>query len=87
MMRRAIPLIAACVALAACSHRHEDPANALDNAAAQSHPAAAAELQNQANEIRANGSDANLADPNSPAQNAMQAAGNAAANSSTSQPQ
>lgn len=91
-MRRAIPLIAACLFLGAC-HNSDQPgqgnasqADALDNAAQQSDPAAASVLRNEADDIRSNGTDANVADPNSPAQNALQAAGNAAAANSSGSP-
>lgn len=67
------------LALAACG-KGEDTAKALDNAAAQSDPAAAAALNNQAEAIRDSDSDVDgdLSAPNSAAQNALQAAGNAA---------
>lgn len=83
-MRREIPLMAACLILGACHHGTDqasanDQAQALDNAAQQSDPAAAPTLRNQADEIRSNGAEANLSDPNSPAQNALQAGGKAAA--------
>ena len=83
-MRHSMALLATCLLLAACSSSNDraapadTQANALDNAAQQSDPAAAAELQNQADAIRNSGSDANVADPNSPAQNALQSAGAAA---------
>jgi hypothetical protein len=67
-----------CLLLAACARR-DSQAEQLDRAASQSDPAAAAELHNQADAIRESGSDANVADPASPAQAAMQSAGNAAA--------
>jgi len=61
-------------ALAACgggSSPAENSAEQLENAAAQSTPAAAASLENSAEQIREN----NISDPNA-AQAAMQAAGN-----------
>ena len=70
----------ACLSLAACS-KGDQQADALDRAASQSDPAAAAELRNQADAIRDGGGGSNVADPNSPAQNALQSAGNAAAGS------
>lgn len=83
-MPRTRPILAACLiagalTLSGCGKGNKQ-ADALDNAAAQSDPAAAAELHNQADAIRdrgANGS--NVAAPGSPAQDALQAAGNAAA--------
>jgi hypothetical protein len=84
-MRRVIPLLAGCLMVAACgstngqSGQGNDQAAALDNAAQQSDPAAAAELRNQADDIRAGGAEGNLADANSSAQDALQSAGNAAA--------
>lgn len=77
-MRKAILIGVACMAMAACS-KGDQQADALDQAASQSDPAAAAELHNQADAIRDGGDGSNVADPNSPAQNALQSAGNAAA--------
>ena len=83
-MRAAIPVLLACLTLGACGRGHSQ-ADQLDRAAAQSDPAAAAELHNQADALRDNGSDANVADPNGPAQAALQSAGNVVAeNASTS---
>lgn len=82
------PMLIACLLIGAaglsgCSKGNKQ-ADALDKAAAQSDPAAAAELRNQADAIRdsdTNGAaGANLAAPGSPAQEALQAAGDAAAN-------
>lgn len=81
-MRTAALTLVAALALAACG-KNNSQADALDNAAAQADPAAANAMHEQADAIRANGSDdANLADPNSAAQAAMANAGEAAANSS-----
>jgi hypothetical protein len=88
-MLRTMPLIATCLFLAACNHGSDqaaqtnDQAGALDNAAQQSDPAAAPVLRNEAEDLRGNGSEANLSDPNSPAQNALEAAGKAAASNSS----
>jgi Tfp pilus assembly protein PilP len=77
-MRSVLVLIAA-LALTACG-KSNSQADQLDNAAKQSDPAAAAELHNQADFLREDkGSKTNISDPGSAAQNAMQAAGNAAA--------
>jgi hypothetical protein len=73
-----LPALAACLLLAACERKNSQ-ARQLDRAASQSDPAAAAELHNRADAIRENGSEANVADRGSPAQAAMQSAGNAAA--------
>ncbi|WP_420138853.1 hypothetical protein [Sphingomonas sp.] len=84
-MRAIPPILALCLALAACGSGStgagptNDQAGALDNAAQQSDPAAAAELRNQADDLRAEGTEGNVADPNSRAQQALQSAGNAAA--------
>ena len=51
----------------------------LEEAAEQSDPAAANVLLDQANAIEEQGDSGSLSDPNSPAQQALQAAGNAAA--------
>lgn len=82
---RHVLLVAGLLGLAACKP-HNAQADALDNAAAQATPAAAAEMRNQADAIRASGSTAPLADPNAPAQNAMAAAGQAAADAPSSAP-
>jgi uncharacterized lipoprotein len=77
-MRKILIGAAACLLLAACG-KADKQADALDQAASQSDPAAAAELHNQADVIRDSGDSSNVADAESPAQNALQAAGNAAA--------
>jgi hypothetical protein len=79
-MRKIMTIGATCLALAACS-KGAQQADALDRAASQSDPTAAAELRNQADTIRDGSDGSNVADPNSPAQNALQSAGNAAAGS------
>jgi hypothetical protein len=76
-MRFIIPLAAA-LALAACGQGHSQ-ADQLDNAANQADPAAAAVMHNEADEIRANGSDTDLSAGNGAVQQAMQNAGVAAA--------
>ena len=77
-MRKTMTISILCLALAACG-KSDKQADALDRAASQSDPAAAAELRNQADAIRGSTDASNVADPNSPAQGALQAAGNAAA--------
>ena len=57
----------------------EDPAAALDNAANQADPAAAAVMRNQADQIRNGVATGNLADPQGAVQNAMEQAGQAPA--------
>jgi hypothetical protein len=79
-MNRFTPLLLGCLLLSSCSN-HDDTANALDNAATQSDPTAAAELRNQADVIRNDGADADLASAASSAQIALEAAGIAAAQS------
>lgn len=75
-----LPLVlSAALFLAGCGSGSRQ-ADALDNAAAQADPAAAAAMRNSADQIRENGSDAALADPDGPAQQAMSEAGAAAAN-------
>lgn len=83
-MRTPVVLLAA-LALGACS-KGASQADALDHAASQADPAAAAAMRNEADAIRASGSDANLADPNSPAQAAMARAGAAAAGTPATAP-
>ena len=65
--------------LASCSQGTRQ-ADQLDNAANQAVPAAATVMRNEADQIRANGSDANSSAASSPVQSAMQNAGDAAAN-------
>ena len=77
-MRKTLAILLCCTAVTACG-KGAKQADALDRAAAQSDPAAAAELRNQAHAIRESGSEADMADPGSPAQAALQNAGNAAA--------
>jgi uncharacterized protein YceK len=76
MHRVLLPLLTS-LALSGCD-KTATQADALENAAAQSDPAAAAELREQARAIR-NGSEADLSAPGSPAQSALQSAGNLAA--------
>ena len=78
-MKAVLPLLAATLALAGCGSAADKQADQLDNAAAQSDPAAAASLENSADAIRANGADGMLNEGGSTAQDAMQEAGNAAA--------
>ncbi|WP_216323712.1 hypothetical protein [Sphingomonas quercus] len=80
-MRHLTVILFGGLALAACGKSH-DTAEALDNAAAQSDPAAAAALNDQAEAIRNDGATGDLSAPNSTAQNALQAAGNAAVENS-----
>ena len=81
MMKAALPAIAALFALAACgqSTPAENSAEALENAASQSDPAAAAVLENAADEVREQNTQTPPGAPGSAAQNAMQEAGNAQA--------
>jgi hypothetical protein len=72
-------LLSAAIALSACGS-HSPQADALDNAAKQADPAAADVMRNEADQIRADGNDGTLADPNGAAQQAMGAAGAATAN-------
>lgn len=74
-----LTVIAGTLALAACS-KADSQADALDNAADQADPAAATVMRNAADEIRENGTDANLSAPGSPVQDAMSNAGMAAVN-------
>ena len=76
-MRKTAAPITALLLLAAC-HGNNGQASALDHAADQSDPAAADALRNQADAIRARGTDTNSADANSPAQAALANAGAAA---------
>ena len=77
-MKRYIYWLAIPMLLASCSKGNEQ-AKALDRAASQSDPAAAATLRNQADALRNGDASSDIAAPGSPAQNALQAAGNAAA--------
>jgi hypothetical protein len=76
---RLFPCLSAALILSACG-RASPQADALDNAATQADPAAAAAMRNEADQIRDTGNDAALADPNGAAQQAMSNAGQAAAN-------
>lgn len=67
---------AAIALLSACG---SDTSSKLEEAAEQSDPAAANVLLDQANAIEGRGDSGSLSDPNSPAQQALEAAGNAAA--------
>jgi hypothetical protein len=72
--------LAAILGLAACGQGQsaaENTADALENAAEQSTPEAAAILENEADRIRDQNVTAPLDAPGSPAQEALQAAGNA----------
>ena len=75
MLKIAFPT-SALLLLASC-HGNNGQAAALDRAAGQSDPAAAATLRNEADAIRANGTDTNSADPDAPAQAALAKAGSA----------
>ena len=81
---RLIPLMSAVSLLATACHSGASQADQLDNAANQADPAAANVMRNEAGQIRENGSDANLSAPSSPVQSAMQNAGEADANTATS---
>jgi hypothetical protein len=71
--------VAAAFALSACGQDSpaENTADALEDAADQSTPEAAEVLENRADQIREQNVTAPLDAPNSPAQNALQDAGNA----------
>ena len=71
----------AVLGLSACGQQSqaENTAAALENAAAQSTPEAAAVLENQAEAIREQNISAPISEPGSPGQQAMQEAGNAQA--------
>ena len=80
-MKSAIPLVTLLM-LAACGGQQsasENTADQLDAAAEQSTPEAAAVLENQADSIRDRNAAAPAGQPGSPAQNALQDAGNAQA--------
>ncbi|WP_332811937.1 hypothetical protein [Sphingomonas sp.] len=66
---------AAIALLSACG---SNTSSKLEEAAEQSDPAAANVLLDQANAIEQQGDSGSLSDPNSPAQQALEAAGNAA---------
>ena len=70
--------------LTTACHSGASQADQLDKAANQADPAAADVMRNEADQIRENGSDANISAPSSPVQSAMQNAGEADANASTS---
>jgi hypothetical protein len=72
-------VLAAALSLAACGGQSqaENTASALEEAAEQSTPAAAAVLENAADEIREQNVTAPIGQPGSPGQKAMEAAGNA----------
>ena len=73
--------LAAALGLAACGQQSqaENSAEALENAAEQSTPEAAALLENRADEIRDQNVTAPIDAPGSPVQQALQDAGNAQA--------
>ena len=68
---------AAIMALAACSSPAERQADRLDEAAVQADPAAAPVMTNAADRIRQGDTETGIADPNSPAQQALENAGQA----------
>ncbi len=72
--------IAAIALLSACG---SDTSSKLEEAAEQSDPAAANVLLDQANVIEQQGDGGSLSDPNSPAQQALEAAGNAVTQATT----
>lgn len=74
-MKAALALAGAAM-LAACSQSDEQ-ADRLENAAAQSDPAAAEVLRNEAAAIREGDTNTNLSDPSSPAQGALANGGEA----------
>ena len=80
-MKAAAPALATLFALAACgsSTPAENSAAALENAASQSDPAAAAVLENAADAVREQNSQLPPGAPGSPVQDALQDAGNAQA--------
>ena len=83
-MKTAIPLALVMLALSACGGggnqmSADAAAEQLENAAAQSDPAARGAMLNAADAIRNGGADVNMSDPNSPVQQAMNAAGDAQA--------
>ena len=80
-MKAAASTLAALLALTACgsSTPAENSAEALENAAAQSDPTAAAVLENAADAVRDQEEQPPAGAPGSPAQEAMQNAGNSQA--------
>ena len=78
---KSIATLPALLLLAACGGGSEatSTADKLDQAAEQSDPAAAAVLENAADQARESGTNTALGAPGSPAQDAMNAAGNAQA--------
>jgi hypothetical protein len=76
--------LAAALGLAACGQQSpaENTAAALESAAEQSTPEAAAVLENQAEQIREQNVTAPIGEPGSPGQQALQAAGKAQAQNS-----
>ena len=80
-MNRALSTIALAFALAACggSTEADNTAAALEDAASQSTPEAAAVLENAAEQIQEQNVTAPISQPGSPGQQAMQAAGQAQA--------
>ena len=81
---RLLPLMIVVPLLTTACHSGASQADQLDNAANQADPAAAEVMRNEADQIRENGSDANLSAPSSPVQSAMQNAGEADANGAPS---
>ncbi|HEX9955143.1 MAG TPA: hypothetical protein VGB48_08020 [Allosphingosinicella sp.] len=81
-MIRTASAFALAFALAACggSSEADNTAAALEDAASQSTPEGAAVLENAADQIREQNVTAPIAEPGSPGQQALQAAGNAQAN-------
>lgn len=75
---------AAIALLSACG---SNSSSKLQEAAEQSDPAAANVLLDQANVVDQQDDSGSLSDPNSPAQQALEAAGNAAAQAGPAQPQ
>jgi hypothetical protein len=78
LWQRICPALLLISALGGCGSGHKQ-ADALDRAADQSDPTAAAQLHNEADAIRDTGAEGNVSDAGSPAQAALQNAGNAAA--------
>ena len=80
-MKAAAPALATLFALTACgsSTPAENSAAALENAASQSDPAAAAVLENAADAVREQNVQVPAEAPGSPVQDALQDAGNAQA--------